>query len=244
MLLAFIFWRKHFLIWFKLPLFDRSSFWVLISLFTVIGKFHHQFFITWQFIENFLFFLLLNSFILIYSTAVNHLFVLRLNMRLSITFTILTIFTFALISTGYSSLKAFTIFLLAMRSFTFAAFVMFTFIFENLGFKSKVISLKNFSNRCLPFFFVFNVVVTGIWNVLFVTLTFWPASGFVSQAFAIELKTLCIFASASRALVYNRLRAIVLIKQLLLSQCFINDFDSHLFDFLFILNHQSFFLLG
>ena len=165
-------------------------------------------------------------------------------MRLSVTFTIFTIFTFALISTGYSPLKAFTVFLLTMRSFTFAAFIMFTFIFKNLGFKSKVISLKNFSNRYFPFFLVFHIVVTSIWNVLFVTLTFWATSGFVSQAFAVELKTLCIFASASRALVYNRLRTIVLIKQLLLSQCFIYDFDSHLFNLLFVLNHQSFFLLG
>ena len=41
LLLTFILRWEHFLIWLKLPLFYRSSFWVMTSLFAIITKFHH-----------------------------------------------------------------------------------------------------------------------------------------------------------------------------------------------------------
>ena len=111
---------------------------------------------------------------------------------------ILAIGAFAKRRAGNSTLKAFTVLLLALTCLAFATLEVHVLFIVNLALKGINVALQYLLHSFLP---IFNMlIIVEALTTLTSTLTSWSTCGVVPQALTIELETLGILASATFAL--------------------------------------------
>jgi len=128
------------------------------------------------------------------------------------------ILALALVCAGHVPLEALAVLLLAKAILAFATLEVL--VLRHLLFKGLNITLQDVPDGIAPLFLVLLVVVADVLRGLWlVAAAGGAAGGLVSEALAVQLKALGIFALAAHALLHPRLLLSYFSKKLVLGHC-------------------------